>query len=110
MNLKQHLIEKATVEELTIQDKICDIIDHMNEHATNHEYKITFIKTNKQLAVGRSPQGPRYNVFVPKTITPETYRQLFIDKFKEMGFDNEDIELTESANEYYTYYNMILRW
>ena len=110
MNLKQHLIEKATVEEMNIQDTICDIIDHMNKYAANHEYKITFIKTDKTLAFGCSPQNPRYDVFVPKAVTPEAYRQLFIDKFKEMGFDNEDIKLTEGKNEFYTYYNMILRW
>ena len=110
MNLKQHLIEKATVEELNIHDKICDIMDHMNDHATNHEYKITFIKTDKTIAIGGQSHKPLYDVFVPKSITPEAYRQLFIDRFREMGFDNEDIELTKGENEFYTYYNMILRW
>lgn len=110
MNLKQHLIEKATIEELNIYDKICEITDRMNEHATNHEYKITFIKTDKQTVTGASLNNPRYDVIVPKACTPETYRQLFIDEFKKMGFDNEDIELTKGENESYTYYNMILRW
>ena len=110
MNLKQHLIEKATVEEMNIQEKINDIIDHMNKYATSHEYKITFIKTDRTVAFGCSPQKPQHNVCVPKAITSEAYRQLFIDKFKEMGFNNEDIELTKGENDLYTYYNMILRW
>ena len=110
MNLKQHLIEKATIEELNIYDKICEITDHMNEHATSHEYKITFIKSDSSIVTGASLDNPRYGVLVPKSITPEAYRQLFIDRFREMGFDNEDIELTSGVNESYTYYNMILRW
>ena len=110
MNFKQHLIEKATVEEMDIHEKLNDIIDHMNKYATSHEYKITFIKTDRTVTFGCSPSNPRYDVCVPKAIKSEVYRQLFIDRFREMGFDNEDIMLCEGKTNDYNYYNMLLRW
>lgn len=50
------------------------------------------------------------DLFIPKNIAPATYRQLFIDAFKLLGFTDADITVDCYYAKCYTSYDIILTW
>lgn len=109
MTFKEQLIAKA--EQLDIQDDVNYIKKQMEVYFDRRQFSVNFIVPNNSgFAIGGGEQGNYTDFFVPKNYSPESYRQVFVDAFKELGFTDNDITLEEQFNHLYGSYNIILRW
>ncbi len=111
MTFKDLIINKAAEEESNIQKYVDDIKTNIERFATKHHYTIRLIKpaSGRTLTMGGGNTNS-IDLFIPSTQTPEDYRQLFVNAFKQLGFTDEDIKFNESETEYYNSYDIILYW
>lgn len=110
MTFKERLIEKA--KQITIKKEIDQIIEDMDKFASYREYFIKLYDAHIVMAIGSS-SGFDTNYaefFIPDTITPNEYVNLFIKAFKELGFSSNDITLDEKPGKDYELYTITVRW
>ena len=92
-----------------ISEEIRYIKLRLKESVTNRVFYIHLIVAYDTMAIGGHSSNI-YDIFVPKGIAPESYRQLFVDELKKLGFTDEDIELSFSRNKIFDSYDIKLKW
>lgn len=93
-----------------IQKDIENIKRNLNEYYYRREYTISLVKVTKgSVAIGQYTPG-RISLFIPYGIEPLRYRQLFIDAFNKLGFNEDCMELWERECKNFYEYNIVLRW
>ena len=107
MTFKEQISLKA--DKFKIKEDVMYIKKRMEEFYASREFTISLIKAHTHLAIGCANSN-RTSLFVPSGITPEEYRKLFVESFRELGFTYEDITLEKSSNEWYDSYDIILKW
>jgi hypothetical protein len=111
MNFAEKLKYKADMFELdlNVHKEISSIEKKMEEHFDKREYTIELIKAKTAMAIGGTCTNFSH-FFVPYSVSPAHYRQLFIDELFKLGFKGTDIELDEFDCRSYTSYKIIVRW
>lgn len=95
---------------IDIQKDIETIKRDLNECYYRRTYTISLVKvTNGSVAIGQSNPG-RISLFIPKNVEPLRYRQLFIDAFNKLGFNEDCMELYIQEYKSFYEYNIILKW
>ena len=111
MTFKQELSFKAydNISMRDIEKEINYIKKQMEKCAYNRVYEISIIKAKKKISIIKHSFG-RTQLVIPQNIDPEIYRQIFVDKFKELGFEDSDILLSTIALGECVYYDIDLHW
>ena len=111
MTFKEELTKKADHFEtnVAILENVEFIKNQLEVFCSKRRYTISLVKPKGQMAIG-SCNTNHCDVFIPKHVGPNYYRQLFVDAFKALGFTDEDIELEEYSCSSYDTYNITLRW
>lgn len=110
MTFKEQLIVKA--EQINIQKEMDEIKQGMEDYFSYRNYTVRLYKARGQMAIGGS-SGFDTNYaefFIPDTMTPNEYINLFLMAFKELGFDSNDITLDEKPGKHYELYTITVRW
>ena len=107
MTFKEQLSFKA--DKVNIKEDVESIKKRMEEFYAKREFTISLVKAHTYLAIGCANSN-HMSLFVPSGISPEEYRKLFVEAFKDLGFIYEDITLKKSSNEWYDSYDIILKW
>lgn len=111
MTFKEKLTAKA--EGLHIDYHIEYIKKQMDLCFSYRKYIIGLVKGHKVFTreVLAEVQTKNYSeLSIPEGVTPEYYQLLFVKAFKELGFTNNDIELTSNKYDSYEIYKIILKW
>lgn len=108
MTFKEELTIKANEEALRIDGEIERIKKAILRNVTKREYVVELIEPHTTFAIGGS--GNFACLFIPKHVEPEKYNQLFIDKFKELGFADKDMLTNHLACKDYDLYSITLKW
>ena len=108
MTFKEQLIVKA--EQVNIQKEIDFIKQQLEKFYYKRTYTICLYKAHTHLAIGGNANRNSTEYFVPENFSPESYRGVFIEALKELGFTDEDITLEENSCKQYDVYNIILKW
>lgn len=112
MDFKKILTHKAEKyeNELNIEKEIFNIKKEMEKNFELRHYTIELWKILKgTIALGKYNVG-RTALFIPYGINPEKYRQVFVKKFKELGFTDSDIELSTISDDNFIIYEIELKW
>lgn len=113
MTFKDKLTEKVYNYETgtNIEEQVFYIQKQMEYFYTKRKYTISLVKPKpgQILALGNSSSNCT-SLFIPKSVEPAYYRQLFVNAFKDLGFTDFDIELSTNKDAYCTVYNIILMW
>ncbi len=108
---KQDLTLEADINasKFDISKDIEHIKNEMKKHVNDRVYTVSLIKPHQSMAIGKySPN--HIDLFIPKNVTPEDYRQQFVKEFKKLGFTDIDIELYLQESSICDYYNIKLSW
>ena len=111
-NFKQMLTHKAEKyeNEFNIEKEIFSIKKEMEKSYELRRYVIELWKILKgTIALGKYNVG-RTALFIPYGIDPEKYRQMFVKKFKELGFTDSDIKLSTISDDKFIIYEIELKW
>jgi hypothetical protein len=112
MDFKKFLTRKVEEYEnkLNIDKEIIHIKKEMEKNFELRRYTIELWKILKgTIALGKYNVG-KAAFFVPYGIDPEKYRQVFVKKFKELGFTDSDIELSTFSDDNFIIYEIKLKW
>ena len=111
MTFKEQLSLKADgFDAKTEVQKYIDLIKtRLEENYNSRIFTISLIKSHRTMAIG-SQHSNYLETFIPRSIAPDYYRQLFITELEKLGFTKEDIELAVEESELYDAYKIILRW
>lgn len=111
MTFKDELTKKADHFEtdVDILENVEFIKNQLEVFCSKRRYTISLVKPHGIMALG-SCNTNHSDIFIPKQVEPNYYRQLFVDAFKALGFTDEDIELQECSCSSYDAYNITLRW
>lgn len=108
MTFKEQLSLKA--DKFKIKEDVAYIKKRMEEVYVKREFTVSLVKAHvSPFAIG-SANSNFTSLFVPSGISPEEYRKLFVEAFKDLGFTYDDITLKKSSNEWYDSYDIILKW
>jgi hypothetical protein len=113
MTFKDKLAEKAYDYETNtnIEEQVSYIQKQMEYFYTKREYTISLVKPKPGTIITLGGSSTNYTgLFIPKSVEPTYYRQLFVNAFKDLGFTDSDIELSIEKDAYCIRYNIILRW
>lgn len=95
---------------IDIQKDIETIKRNLNECYYRRTYTVSLVKvTNGSVAIGQNTPG-RISLFIPKNAEPLRYRQLFINAFNKLGFNEDCMELWEQECRNFYEYNIVLKW
>ena len=110
MTFKEQLTAKA--EQTDIQKEINYIKQKLEEFYYKRTFTVCLYKAHQTLAIGGNANKNSVECFIPESfsLSPESYRRLFVEAFKELGFTDKDITLEESHCERYDVYYIILKW
>lgn len=99
MTFKEQLTALADNFERTIEinEEIECIKERMQKCWADRVFTINLIVTFGSIAIGGSSSN-FYNDFVPKTVSPIHYRQLFVEELKKLGFDEFELYDTETPH------------
>lgn len=108
---KQELTDKADLYEkaIDISEDIEYIKERMNYWCSKREYTIHLIRSKGPMAIGDASSNVTSR-FIPKLLSPEYYRKLFVDEFKKLGFKETDMELSSRFTDLYDSYDIELTW
>lgn len=113
MTFRDKLAEKAYDYETStnIKEHVDFIKKQMEYFYAKREYTIYLVrpKHGETMAIGSASTNCT-SLFIPKSVEPMYYRQLFINAFKDLGFTDADIILDITKDTYCVSYNIILRW
>lgn len=107
MTFKEQLTAKA--EQTDIEEKIDYIKARMYKFYDKRTFKINLINAHTTMTIGYD-FGNLVEYPIPEEFTPESYRQLFVDAFGQLGFSGEDITLESYSCVNYDSYSITLRW
>ena len=112
---KQELIDKFEehkIKAINIDKEMETIKTLMKENFLNRSFTVHLIVSRIPMAIGCSNNGYNQSAsfFVPKGVEPWRYQKLFVDKFKELGFNDTDIERSVEGSDDYDFYNIELSW
>lgn len=113
MTFKDELVSKLNEQQLDITNNIELIKDKLNKLFYKRTFTISLLETkpNRTVAIGgESCYAPIYRDFIPYGIEPEVYRNLYIDKLVELGFDHNMIEIVNGQSKNCYTYDIIFRW
>lgn len=111
MTFKEQLSLRADGYEVKTEiQKYIDLIKtRLEEDYSYRIFTISLIKPHDTMAIGRR-YGNYFETFIPHSIVPNHYRQLFITELEKLGFTEEDMELVVEESNLYDAYKIILRW
>ena len=112
ISFREELMLRADEYEKTIniQKDIENIKKNLNEYYYKRNYTISLVKVTKgSVAIGQGTPG-RISLFIPHSIAPLHYRQLFINEFNKLGFTEDCMELWEQECRNFYEYNIVLKW
>jgi hypothetical protein len=95
---------------INIQDKINFIKKEMESCAHKRSFTISLVQTTSTIALGHGRIG-RADFFVPKGLSPDIYRNIFIEELLKLGFDKSNMHMDEDIFAGSTViYNIHIRW
>ena len=112
ISFKEELMLRADEYEknIDIQEDIENIKKNLNEYYYKRSYTISLIKVTKgSVAIGQHTPS-RICLFIPQSVAPLHYRQLFINEFSKLGFTEDCMELREQECRNFYEYNIVLKW
>ena len=112
MNFFEQLKRKAdNIEhDINIQDKISFIKKEMESCAHKRSFTISLISATSTMVCGHGRIG-RADFFVPDGLSPDTYRNKFIEELLKLGFDKSNIHTDEETFAgTAVFYNIHIKW
>lgn len=107
MTFKEQLSLKAA--KISIKDDIEYIKKKMEDFYARREFTVNLIRPKvNHIAIGGASSNFT-QLFIPREVSPQVYRQVFVEAFKELGFTDDDIILEKKSNEWLDSYNIILK-
>jgi hypothetical protein len=108
---KDKLTERADSYEINIANYVEEIKEKMQDNFNLRKFKLCLIDSKPNSLVVSGYEGPdTFSLFVPKSVSPETYQKLFINAFRELGFEDKDMSLATQEFKDYKFYYIHLRW
>lgn len=96
---------------IDISEDIENIKKKIKEAVDYRSFTVCLVKVKPHRSVAIGGYRPtQTEIFIPKLVSPQHYRQMFINEFSKLGFTEENVELDIKDYDSCEYYNIKLTW